>query len=272
MVLLSCLGHIGRTPSGERKPAPPAAHIVAGCGDRSGSMQSMGGSPPLQFHEQMLMLANTGKELGVPTIFSLVTFDDKCDVPIESLDLTSIPNDELPNEQQFTNYMAPRGMTALYDSGLITLMMLERQVEKYRSELPASVRRLNPNIVSSYVLLTDGADNSSKRGSFEAHVFKLNELRASGTMAIFLGANIDAATTGVSLGFDVQASIQVDPTFEGAECVLRSVSHTLQRASTGDDSQQVNLSPVSTPRDQISSGIPANWNPPRLMRARCLRT
>ena len=100
MMSLSCKNHIGRTALGVRKPAPPAAHIVAGCGDRSGSMQSMRGAPPLQFHEQMLMLADTGKKLDVPTIFTLVTFDDRTEVP-SSRSTHQTPTADLPSQSEF---------------------------------------------------------------------------------------------------------------------------------------------------------------------------
>lgn len=269
MMSLSCKNHIGRTALGVRKPAPPAAHIVAGCGDRSGSMQSMRGAPPLQFHEQMLMLADTGKKLDVPTIFTLVTFDDRTEVPFEQINLTETPTADLPSQSEFVDHMQPRGMTSLYQSGLMTLRMLESHVEDYRRSLPSVVQKLDPNIMTSYVLLTDGEDNTSERGCKEAHVAKLKELRASGTMAIFLGANIDAGATGMSMGFERQTSIQVTPTFNGAECALRSVSNTLQRASTGDDSQQVNILPESD--ESEPPPLPWGWTPPPITRSNCLR-
>jgi hypothetical protein len=251
---LSCAQHIGRDSTGVRRPSPPVAHFVAVSGDRSGSMASMNGAPPVQIYEQIQDLAKTAKELNVPTYFTLVTFDDTIEVPIKDLNLLT---DKLPTLGFLKTHMAPRGMTKLHDSGIYTLGLLKEQYGSYVASLSKKVQKLNPCIKTSYVLLTDGEDNSSAPNGEVRHNKVLKDMRRDcGTMAIFLGANIDAVKTGGGLGFNEGATIQMTPTFAGASQCLRAVSHTLRRASTGshnqsveidDSQQQVNYSPPTTP-------------------------
>jgi len=259
---LSSLAHVGHSDAGAtRKPAPPLAHFVAGCADRSGSMASMGNAPPSQFHEQMQMLAKTAKELGVPTFFTLMTFDDRLEIALENLNLLATPTDDLPSLKNFQHWLAPRGMTALYSSGLEALGKLSSSAEEFRSNLPRAVRDLNPDIKTSYVLLTDGADNVSGPNAKVLHHQKLTKMRKNGTMAIFLGANIDAGAFGCDLGFAKQTTIQMTPNFAGASACLRAVSNSLQRASTGDASQSVDIpspptSPTHSPQISVANPIP----------------
>lgn len=241
---LSCMNHIGRDSNGERNAAPPMAHFVVGCVDRSGSMSSMEGAPSHQIHQQMKDLSGVARELDVPTYFTLVTFDDMIETPIEKLNLLT---DSLPTLSFIQDCLAPRGMTKLYESGIQAIALLNNQEAAYRARLSKKVLKLNPVIKTSYVLLTDGADNLSEYGSRERHSHELKNMREKGTMAIFLGANIDAPTTGESLGFSTPASIQMAPTFSGAHDCLRAVSRTLTRASTGSNDQSITFAddPVS---------------------------
>jgi len=254
MSSLACRQHIGRDANGCRHPSPPACHLVTAAVDRSGSMVSMGGAPPRQIHDQIKQLAKVAKQLNVATFFTLVTFDDTHEVPINQLNLQT---DKLPTLAFLETHMAPRGMTKLYDSGIFALSLLNEQQEAYFAKLSKATQFLNPEIKTSYVLLTDGADNASAYNGRQRHYEALKKMQQeNGTMAIFLGANIDASKTGGDLGFSGSASIQMTPTFEGASQCLRAVSHTLRRASTGsnnqsieidDDQQQVNYSPPTSP-------------------------
>ena len=236
--------HTHRDEDGNRLPIPPLAHFVVACADRSGSMVTMEGAPAHQLHQQMTELQETAQSLKVPTMFSLVTFDNTIEVPIENLNLQT---DSIPNLKTIQNWMQPRGMTRLYDSGLTALKLLETHKDAFVAKLPPHVKDLNPDIKMSYVLLTDGADNSSEYDSRDKHKAKLEEMREEGLMAIFLGANIDAVTTGGSMGFSAPTSIQMAPTFEGASQCLRAVSNTLQRVTTGSDNQTINCAPVTPP-------------------------
>lgn len=263
---MSCIKHVGKDDSGCRHPSPPMAHIVVAVTDRSGSMYSMDGAPPRQIHEQMKDLAETAKKLDVPTYFTLITFDDKMETPIEN---SNLQTDDIPSLAFLQDCLNPRGMTKLYDSGCHGLKLLLNQKNSLIASLPKKVRVLNPEIKTSYVLLTDGGDNSSGPGGQERHFCDLNKMREQGTMAIFLGANIDAASTGEYMGFAADTSIQMTPTFEGASQCMRAVSNSLRRASTGsnnqsvdidEDFQQVNHSPVQQPIG-MSPGMPLGLPP-----------
>lgn len=261
---LSSLAHVGHGDDGsDRKPAPPLAHFVVGCADRSGSMASMGGAPPSQFHEQLHMLATTAKQFGVPTFFTFMSFDDRMEIAFENLDLLGTPTEDLPSLKDFQHWLAPRGMTALYSSGLEALGKLSASAKEFHSKLPRFVRDLNPDIKTSYVLLTDGADNNSGPNAKALHHKKLTKMRKSGTMAIFLGANIDASAYGCDLGFAKNTTIQMTANFEGASACLRAVSSSLQRATTGDATQSVDFTPPPSPTHSPQISV-ANPIPPQM--------
>ena len=242
---LACSNHVGRDSDGNRLPPPPAAHIVGAAVDWSGSMVSMEGAPPHQIMEQMKQLSATAKEFNVPTFFTLVAFDNRIEVPINQLNLLT---DKLPTLSFLQKHLAPRGMTKLYDSGITTINMINDQRRTYVANLSKTAAALKPDIKTSYILLTDGEDNSSGFNGQERHCNALSEMRKqNGTMAIFLGANIDASKTGGDLGFSKHTSIQMPPTFEGATQCLRAVSHTLRRATTGSNDCSIDIEPVEDP-------------------------
>ena len=219
--------------------AVPIASFVVGCADRSGSMMSYGKSGvAAQFYEQLRMLWETANDNLVPTYFTLATFDSQFELFLDNYRLDGVEEKDLPTIDDFQVAMTPRACTRLYDSALECLEMLETRGNNYRKALPNSLKCLDPPIALNFVLLTDGHDNASNPESLDKMNEKMKQLSKNPMFnKIFLGANINAATVGASMGFEKATTIQMGTDFESASVCMRAVSNSLARATTGDDTQ-----------------------------------
>ncbi len=153
--------------------------------DRSGSMQTIrddmvGGLTSL--------LAAQAELPGILTV-DIVTFDDEIEHQAVFADPATV---EVRLE--------PRGMTALLDA-------LGESLEGFRSALQALPSHARPDTVQ-VVVVTDGHENASRRYTRE-HVKRIIAdltLEAKWDF-VYLGANQDAITVGVDLGFDAGSSM-----------------------------------------------------------------
>lgn len=85
----------------------------------------------------------------------------------------------------------PRGMTALFDAvGRITNQMLQDNPER-----------------AVLVILTDGAENSSKEWKKDRIKTRLDEIKAKGWQVAFIGADFDAFTDGAVMGVAAASTI-----------------------------------------------------------------
>ena len=91
------------------------------------------------------------------------------------------------------------GSTRLIDSAIEEIDILSNKLDELE----------NKNILSWFVLLTDGEDNMSESNN-ELLKTKVNEIKEKGVHCIFMGANIDAIKTGEQYGFSIGQTIQVD--------------------------------------------------------------
>ena len=232
------------TDSSDTSPLP-LAHLVGSVVDRSGSMSSMGNAPPEQMHSQMTQLKDEAEKTGVATFMSIVTFDDSAETFMDNVQLDG--NDELPSFTEFQKALRPRGMTRFYDTVHESLDALEHRRDEFLSGLAPMVRKLNPKVVCSLLVLTDGADNTSVTHTRHSVATRMAKARANGVNAIFLAANIDASTEGAALGFAKQATVQMGASYAEASQCMRAVSAGLRQASSGvsdvDYSQMASQSP-----------------------------
>lgn len=219
--------------SGTAAPSDlPIAHIVHFVLDRSGSISSMGNAPAEQICASIQELKDESEQSGVITRVSITTFDDRSSTFMDNVELNNNPN--LPLYSQYREALAPRGMTRLYDTMAEEISNLEKARDAFVEGLPAAVKQLNPKVICSIMVLTDGADNTSKMHTQASVAERLGAARANGVNAIFLAANIDASTEGAALGFAKAATVQMDSSYAGASQCMRTVSKGLRRASSGD--------------------------------------
>lgn len=150
--------------------------------DKSGSMHGLETDTIGGFNS---LIEKQKKEEG-KALVTTILFDDKTEVVHDRVDLEYIRN--MTSEQYVTG-----GTTALLDAvgGAVSHI---RKIHKYirPEDVPAK---------TLFVITTDGMENASRHYTYEK-VKKLIEHQKAkyGWEFIFLGANIDAAETAVSMG------------------------------------------------------------------------
>ncbi len=150
--------------------------------DKSGSMHGLEADTIGGFNS---LIEKQKKEDG-KALVTTILFDDKTEVVHDRVDLEYIRN--MTSEQYVTG-----GTTALLDAvgGAVSHI---RKIHKYirPEDVPAK---------TLFVITTDGMENASRHYTYDK-VKKLIEHQKAryGWEFIFLGANIDAAETAVSMG------------------------------------------------------------------------
>ena len=150
--------------------------------DKSGSMHGLEADTIGGFNS---LIEKQKKEDG-KALVTTILFDDKTEVVHDRVDLEYIRN--MTSEQYVTG-----GSTALLDAvgGAVSHI---RKIHKYirPEDVPAK---------TLFVITTDGMENASRHYTYDK-VKKLIEHQKAkyGWEFIFLGANIDAAETAVSMG------------------------------------------------------------------------
>lgn len=150
--------------------------------DKSGSMHGLEADAIGGFNS---LVEKQKKEDG-KALVTTVLFDDKTEVVLDRVDLENIRN--MTSEQYVTG-----GTTALLDAvgGAVSHI---RKIHKYirPEDVPAK---------TLFIITTDGMENASRRFTYDK-VKKLikHQNEKYGWEFIFLGANIDAAETAVSMG------------------------------------------------------------------------
>lgn len=150
--------------------------------DKSGSMHGLEADTIGGFNS---LIEKQKKEDG-KALVTTVLFDDKTEVIHDRVDLEYIRN--MSSEQYVTG-----GTTALLDAvgGAVSHI---RKIHRYirPEDVPAK---------TLFIITTDGMENASRRYTYDK-VKKLIEHHKAkyGWEFIFLGANIDAAETAVSMG------------------------------------------------------------------------
>lgn len=181
--------------------------------DRSGSMSSMGTEPQDSLNNFIEEQKDLAKKLKDGSRFTLYTFNDKTDVVMR----------EVPLEQavEYTTFV-PSGMTKLYDT---IGTAINSKLTKQRSN----------NVIC--VILTDGADNSSKTYT-AASIKKLmgSAETEHGWKFMFLAANQDAFESGRNIGVSNNRCSGFEATPEGMRGVCRKLSGAVQQYRSATNS------------------------------------
>jgi hypothetical protein len=170
--------------------------------DRSGSMatirQDMEGGITELLKEQA--------ELPGKLLVDVTLFDDRVETPIVGAAAADTQVQILP-----------RGMTALHDA-------LGRTITELGERLAALDENERPGKVL-VVVVTDGYENRSRDWSGEQVKELVTQQQDKYSWDfVFLGANIDAATTGGALGFQGGSTLNYAATSKGARGATRSLS------------------------------------------------
>lgn len=171
------------------------AHIICML-DRSGSMQSLQNEVINSFNNFIEKQKKSGK-----AFLTLVLFDDEYSLILDKVKLETVkPIDE-------SIYFA-RGMTALYDA-------IGKTLNRYPAEEKALV-----------LIQTDGAENSSQEFK-KADIKRIIEEKEKNNWEfVFLGANIDASSEGLSIGLSSDKTVQFAASANGIRDAYASMNAT----------------------------------------------
>jgi uncharacterized protein YegL len=159
--------------------------------DDSASMQSCRDATIEGFNEFL----QGQKSSEIKTFVTLLKFDGYSVKTV--YDYVPVSKVQPLNEESYS----PRGMTNLYDGIGKAMNVVNRRLKAVKKKLRDSV---------TVVILTDGAENASKE--FTAPLIKemVQAAETKDWTFMFLGANIDAFTTGGNLGFGINNTLQYD--------------------------------------------------------------
>ena len=219
MIALSCLTHVKRGPDGARPDVPASLVIIEAVVDRSGSMSTLGSVPAtgvMNFITQHQELARRNK---TKTLFTLTTFDDTAETPIDAVNLRAwLP----PTPNALAQMVAPRGLTRLVDTFMERLHALERRLTRFHRALSRQVRDLKPKAVAILLVITDGQDNYSTTFTAADLNKRVRAARSKGISVIFMGANQDAIGTAATYGVSPNSALTFGATPQAAGAAFRA--------------------------------------------------
>ncbi len=181
--------------------------------DRSGSMNTCREASEGAINE----FINKQKQVPGECLFTLVKFDDEYETPIASMGIQYVPNIKIE----------PKGMTAL-------LGAIGRTIDETGRRLAAMPEHERPEKVLM-VIVTDGQENDSHNHEWSKEytrnvIFeKIKHQRdVYKWQFFFIGANQDAITAGVDMGFAAGNTMNYSNSTKGN----RRMSETLTQAVT----------------------------------------
>ncbi len=208
--------------------------------DRSGSMGGVKQSTISGYNEYL-----NGIKADKETKYniSLIQFDSPGDNPELTVSYMDKPLAEVPDLDEKT--YQPRGGTPLYDA---------------IGECVRRVEAKGRGVIT--VIITDGQENSSKEFSNAAIKSLITGKEAEGWKFIFLGANIDSAAVGGSLGIAAQACANYQASAAGVHGTFTAMASSNMRYAA--DARTVGLRAANgiksffeEERDAMMGGRPA---------------
>jgi Mg-chelatase subunit ChlD len=175
--------------------------------DRSGSMQAVKDDT----EGGLAAFLEAQHENAGDTRVSLYQFDTKYEPVYENLALADVP----------AYALEPRGGTALLDA-------IGRTITSVKTQIKALDADDRPGEVV-LVVLTDGAENSSREYTLPVVKKLIEKRRAKGWQVVFLGADQDAITVAVRMGIDRGSSLSYRS--ESTRRSMRSAGRMVSRGS-----------------------------------------
>jgi hypothetical protein len=254
MTTLSCLSHVKRGQDTARPDVPASLVIIEAVVDRSGSMSTLGSVPAtgvMDFIKQHQTLARRNK---TKTLFTLTTFDDTAETPIDAVDMRSWL---CPSPTALAQMVYPRGLTRLIDTFMERLHALERRLVRFNRGLSRQVRALKPKVVAILLVITDGQDNMSERFTAADLNKRVKAAKRKGISVLFLGANQDAISTAATFGVGAGAALTFGATPQAAGAAFQAATQVTYRCaqSGGGGGGHANSAPAPafTQRQRDSS-------------------
>jgi uncharacterized protein YegL len=144
--------------------------------------------------------------------FTLITFRGEHTTVRDRVPMNSV---ETLSEEHYS----PRGMTALYDA-IADVLTCEKLTSSSGSAIVC--------------IVTDGHDTASTQHTLVSLRPLFQQRKEQGWQFVFLGANIDAASSAQELSIGAQAAMQFQATGRGVKSMMRTVSQTVHDACSSD--------------------------------------
>lgn len=174
------------------EPDEPSNLLVSFVLDRSGSMGAIAEPTISGFNEYKDTLIGDNE-----VVFFLTLFNTMSEIVYDG-----IPAEKISDLDR--DLYNPGGMTALLDAVGDTIDATEKW---YIKNVLEGIRDdEEPEFRVLFVIMTDGAENSSRRFNHGQIKEKIEEKRAEGWEFLFLGANQDAWLSGTNLGVSGQST------------------------------------------------------------------
>jgi hypothetical protein len=191
--------------------------------DKSGSMNSIKQDAIGGFNSFL----KTQKELPGEALFTLVLFDTEYDMVYNGTPISLV-------QELNDNTYVPGGCTALLDA-------IGRTIDTVHARLSALAETQRPGKVI-FAILTDGEENSSKEYSRSVVFDKITHYKEQNNWEfIFLAANQDAITEGVSIGISPSHTLNFTADSVGINQAMGSINQAVTSFRAGND---VDLSEV----------------------------
>lgn len=182
--------------------------------DRSGSMQDIWSDAEGGFNSYKNSLRGDDGN----TWLTLVAFDDRIEEVYTAWNVNDIS--DLPEiASQYDGEIFPRGTTALRDAMAQTIHSVDSWLEDNTW--------FNGKVL--IVVNTDGYENASREYTHDQLVDLVEEKRDSDWEFVFMGANIDAFSVGMSFGVHAAAAMQYKATPDSVRQSYNSLSTATTR-------------------------------------------
>ena len=214
-----------------RQPSAPARVIFTEfVVDRSGSMSSMSGNQYDGANKFLADQQEAARDTGASGYISFTTFDSSAEVRLDTVQMDSL---QLP-ARNMPDMLKPRGGTRLIDTMCERLTELRGNMRECRNQLARTHDGLPKTQRGVFAVLTDGKDNRSSQSAADFQRL-LAEVQAEfkDVTVLFLGANIDAVSTGASFGVSAEYSMNIAASGRSSAAAFTSMSSAASRAARG---------------------------------------
>lgn len=178
--------------------------------DASGSMQHLQLDTIGSFNQFL----QEQKALPDQAVFSLTVFNTKPTVVHDFVELGVVPNLD-------PKTYAPSGGTALLDA-------MGTAIDKLGQKLAAMPEEERPSRVV-FLITTDGQENASSEYSLEQIKSMVqHQQEAYSWLFVFMGANLDAFSTGTNLGVSGNNTLNYTPTAAGTRSLYNTISDSMR--------------------------------------------
>tara|TARA_B000000557_G_scaffold218970_1_gene186587 strand:+ start:189 stop:1082 length:894 start_codon:yes stop_codon:yes gene_type:complete len=229
---LSSFKSVKRNSDGKRPSPSPMHNILLIVSDRSGSMSVMGKKPYRGVKKILKDQIDLYEKTNVNANIRLVLFsneqknvigDDKSYGVLAS-------NVKIPKAKEFECL----GFTRLYDTVVENLHLAYEMRKIYIEKLPKNIRKLNPNVQITFVLITDGLDNASDEYTREDMQRTIEEGRENHNMtAFYLATDGSAADMADKYGFCKDRSLAFTPSKHHCNMAFNGLSKLVRDVSSG---------------------------------------